>query len=372
MNTLQAKQHLLYCPGDIIQEMIDEIGMSQVELAERMGRSEAKLNELIKGKAPITTDTAIKLSRVIGMSVEYWLNKEARYQAELAEIKRLQQQEEDLLWFERFNRPELVKLQVIPKTRNKSEQIEHLLRFFRIGSSKEWFDIYPEKSVSFKIALKYTNDAEPISVWLRLGEQKAESLQLEPYSKTALRKIVKDLQRLSYEHPDNWMEQLQSLCAACGLAVVYTPMLKNAPISGAAYWIKNGKTPIIQLTSRHKNNYAFWFHFYHELAHVLLHGKKDISLKSIDADTGETTTLDNIKDDPIKEGEANNWASKQLIPLSKQNYLDSFHPISRGSIIALSTQWQIHPGILVGYLARRNNHLYKNKSIMSLQEKVRF
>ena len=69
MNTLQAKEHLLYCPGELIQETIDEIGMSQIELAERMGRSEAKLNELIKGKAPITTDTAIKLSRIIGNSI---------------------------------------------------------------------------------------------------------------------------------------------------------------------------------------------------------------------------------------------------------------------------------------------------------------
>ncbi len=372
MNTLQAKQHLLYCPGDIIQEMIDKIGMSQVELAERMGRSEAKLNELIKGKAPITTDTAIKLSRIIGPSEKFWLNKEARYQTELAEIKKLKKREEDLEWLKKFNIPELVKHLVIPKTTNKSEQIEHLLRFFRIGSSKEWYDIYPEKSVSFKIALKYTNDAGPISVWLRLGELKADELQLEPYSKTALRKILKDIHQLSYEHPDNWMDQLQALCATCGLAVVYTPMVKKAPISGAAYWIKNGKTPIIQLTSRHKNNYAFWFHFYHELAHILLHGKKEISLKNVDSVTGETTTLDNITDDPIKEGEANNWASKQLIPLSQQNYLDSFHPISRSSILGLSNKWKIHPGILVGYLARHNNSLYRNNNIMSLQEKVHF
>ena len=92
MNTLHAKQQLLYCPGELIQETIDEIGTSQIELAERMGRSESKLNELIKGKAPITTKTAIKLSRIIGRSVEYWLNKENRYQLALAQIGRLQNQ----------------------------------------------------------------------------------------------------------------------------------------------------------------------------------------------------------------------------------------------------------------------------------------
>ena len=226
--------------------------------------------------------------------------------------------------------------------------------------------------MSFKIALKFTNDAGPISISLRLGELRAEALQLEPYNKSSIRKILPDIQRLTYEHPDNWRDQLQAMCAECGLAVVYTPMIKKAPISGAAYWIKNGKTPLIQLTSRHKNNYAFWFHFYHELAHIILHGKKDVSLKDVDEVTGDTTTLENIQDDPVKEGEANNWASKQLLPLAKQKSLDALHPISRESILDLSSKWQIHPGIIVGYLARNNHSLYKSKSIMSLQVKVSF
>lgn len=57
MTDLEAKKLLLSCPGDTIQETIDKIGMSQAELAERLGRSIPKLNELIKGKAPITKET---------------------------------------------------------------------------------------------------------------------------------------------------------------------------------------------------------------------------------------------------------------------------------------------------------------------------
>jgi plasmid maintenance system antidote protein VapI len=49
--TLEIAKSLLSPPGDTIQEHIDFIGMSQVELAERMGRSKEKINDIIKGRA---------------------------------------------------------------------------------------------------------------------------------------------------------------------------------------------------------------------------------------------------------------------------------------------------------------------------------
>lgn len=86
MTDLELKKSLLTCPGDTIQEHIDHIGMSQAELAERLGRSIPKLNELIKGKAPITKETATKLEFVLGVPANFWLNLERTYQDELLEL----------------------------------------------------------------------------------------------------------------------------------------------------------------------------------------------------------------------------------------------------------------------------------------------
>ena len=90
MNALALKKSLLSAPGDRIQEHIDFIGMSQAELAERLGRSIPKLNELIKGKSPITKETAAKLEYVLGIDASFWLNLEKHYQEELLEIKQLE------------------------------------------------------------------------------------------------------------------------------------------------------------------------------------------------------------------------------------------------------------------------------------------
>lgn len=89
MSNLDAKKQLLSCPGDTIQEHIDAISMSQAELAERLGMSITKINELIKGKAPITKETATKLEKSFGIAASFWLNIERRYQEELLEITHL-------------------------------------------------------------------------------------------------------------------------------------------------------------------------------------------------------------------------------------------------------------------------------------------
>ena len=86
MNGLEVKKALLSCLGDTVQDTIDEIGMSQTELAKRLGISIPKLNELIKGKVPITKDTAVKLEYVLGVPTNFWLNLERRYRDELLEI----------------------------------------------------------------------------------------------------------------------------------------------------------------------------------------------------------------------------------------------------------------------------------------------
>lgn len=74
-------------PGDTIQEMLESIGMTQAELAQRIGRSPTKLNEIIRGKKAITVNTAIALSRVMPYPEDFWLNLEKNYRLTLARLQ---------------------------------------------------------------------------------------------------------------------------------------------------------------------------------------------------------------------------------------------------------------------------------------------
>lgn len=63
-------------PGETLQETLQTLGMSQASLADRIGRSLKMINEIIKGKAPITPKMALELERVVGVPATFWNNRE--------------------------------------------------------------------------------------------------------------------------------------------------------------------------------------------------------------------------------------------------------------------------------------------------------
>ncbi|MBI9083874.1 MAG: HigA family addiction module antidote protein [Desulfobacterales bacterium] len=66
-------------PGETLLDTLTALGMSQAELAEQTGRSRKRINEIIKGKAPITQDFALDLERVLGVPASFWINREDHY-----------------------------------------------------------------------------------------------------------------------------------------------------------------------------------------------------------------------------------------------------------------------------------------------------
>ncbi|WP_121666196.1 HigA family addiction module antitoxin [Mesonia aquimarina] len=362
MTDLQIKKSLLSCPGDSIQEHIDHIGMSQAELAERLGRSIPKLNELIKGKAPITKETATKLEYVLGVSASFWLNLERTYQDELLEIEQMEHLELCQEWVSTFPLAKMKSFGLLPNTRKKPELADSLLKFFRVASPKQWSDIYNGSSLAFKIELRHTAEPQAISVWLRLGELQAEKIKVTEFDKKALRHCLEQFQDIAYRHADTWLEELQALCASCGVALVYTPCIAKAPIYGATRWIKNNSIPLIQITDRQKDYNAFWFTFFHELGHILYHGKKDIFIDGIES----------IKPNKEKEDEADSFAARMLLSEKERNELFNYFSFDKELILELSEKFKKHPGIIVAQVQREHKHLYKDIRLNSLKTKVEF
>jgi addiction module HigA family antidote len=362
MTDLQIKKSLLSCPGDSIQEHIDHISMSQAELAERLGRSVPKLNELIKGKAPITKETATKLEYVLGVPASFWLNLERTYQDELLEIEQMEHLEQCQDWVSSFPLAKMKSFGLLPDTRQKPELADSLLKFFRVASPVQWSDIYNGSSLAFKIELRHTTEPQAISVWLRLGELQADKIKVAAFDKKALRNSLEQIQDLAYKHSDTWLEELQTLCSSCGVALVYTPSIAKAPIYGATRWIKNNSVPLIQITDRQKDYNAFWFTFFHELGHILYHGKKDIFIDGIES----------ITPDKEKEEEADAFAARMLLSEKERNELFQYPNFDRELILQLSQKFKKHPGIIVAQVQRKYNHLYKNARLNSLKTKVEF
>jgi antitoxin HigA-1 len=57
----------------LLEEFLKPMGVSQSALAVRLGISFPRMNEIVRGKRGVTPDTALRLSRVVGMSPDFWL-----------------------------------------------------------------------------------------------------------------------------------------------------------------------------------------------------------------------------------------------------------------------------------------------------------
>ena len=62
-------------PGEmLLEEFLKPLGLTQTELAARLGVSYPRVNELVHGKRDMTPDTALRLERLLGVEAQFWLN----------------------------------------------------------------------------------------------------------------------------------------------------------------------------------------------------------------------------------------------------------------------------------------------------------
>ena len=339
-SNLQLQKELLSPPGDTIQETIDTIGMSQAELAERIGRPKEKLNSLIKGNEPLTLKTAILLERVLGIPASFWMEREREYQLELSKIEQQEFLISCIEWVQNFPVAALKKMGWLPDTTDNAELSDSMLKFFSVASPDQWNNIYLNGTINaaFKISLANTQSPHAISAWLRIGEHKSRQQELPAFNKQKFQNALTDIRTLVVNQPDDYLQQLQQRCAGCGVAVVYTPCLPKAPIAGATWW--KGNNPIIQLSGRYKTNDSFWFAFYHEAGHIIKHGKKEIFLEDVEGSPV----------DVAKEKEADEFAQKQLFPSAALNRLKEIFKLKEFDIKEFAAMYNTHPAIIVGQL----------------------
>jgi len=73
-------------PGEILlEEFLKPMRISQYRLAKDISVPPRRINEIVHGKRSITADTALRLGRFFGMSAQFWLNLQTRYDLEVTE-----------------------------------------------------------------------------------------------------------------------------------------------------------------------------------------------------------------------------------------------------------------------------------------------
>lgn len=335
-------------PGQSLEKQLVDQGLSQIDLAKRTGLTPKTINGIIKGIAPISPDTAVALERVLGVSAKHWLSLEADYQIHKINSSFVESMEDDeVLFLKKIDLKGLIKKKWVKKYDSNLDQIKAVLKFLGVGSTKQLSQVWSDLDVNYKTSQAYNKNYANIMLWLRKGELLANEIPCKPYDakkfKVALQECRK-LTKLSFSEANS---KIQDLCAEAGVAVTFVPCLANVSTSGAAKWLSKDKASI-QLSLKGKRDDIFWFSFYHEAAHILLHGRKD---QFIDASHAPATFYSPVRQ--LIEAEADDFASNILVPKKMLlEFLDAAD-FTKRSIKKFAKEIDIAPGIIVGQLQNR-------------------
>lgn len=301
-------------PGQTLQDERDFLGITQEELAKKIGYSTQTVNRIIKGREPITTDIALALERVFGghPNAEFWLNMQSDYDKEMSKLNELNETQEEVSFFKKEIKETFKELQkggIFEKyTLNTEESYKK-----SVIKTKDFFGSHSLQTIQTEVLLgipfrKYDRknlNKFNLSAILKIGEKKAIKILREvggvEYDKIKFSEKLNDLKKLSIKNQDDFLELLQKECLKFGVVVVYVPNLSNTGFGGATIWV--GDNPVILLKVEKQWEDIFWFNFFHEAGHILKHSKKNISVNFNDKDETD-----------VAEIEANDFAQKSLIP----------------------------------------------------------
>ena len=353
------KPDYAFPPGDTLLETLETLGLTQKELATRMGRPLKTINQIIKGAAQIMPETALQLEKVTGVPASFWNNAESNYRERIARLQDEKRLQEEVGWVDCFSYKKMTDLGLVPFLKDKTERVGQLLRYFGVATPKQWESTYGSLCGAARESAGTKSELGDLSAWLRAGEVLAQKRDCKSYDKELFTGNLLKIRARTMQNPASVWQEVCQLCADAGVAVVLVPELPKTHVFGFTRWLTPDKA-LIQLSLRYKTDDLLWFTFFHEAAHILLHGKRDVFV--------EYRGLDNPK-----EQEANQWAGEFLIPPAAWSTFLSTLP-ARPTATAIQTfakKQGIAPGIILGRLQHREkrvspglkNHLKHNLTI---------
>ena len=324
-------------PGEILAETLLERAMTQAELARRMDRPLKTVNEIIKGRASVTAETAIQLEKVLHVPARFWLNLERDYSEWVARSRERVQLKDQSSWLRGFPLKEMRKRGIVGSARPSEDVVRAVLRFFGVSSSSAWERQWKTPAAAFHQSRAFSISAEAVAVWLRLGEIAAAEVECNPFDASKLRAALPQIRALTRSSPLRFVPLLVDLLRSCGVALVFVEELPGTRVMGATRWLSPEKA-LVQMSLRHRRDDQFWFALFHELGHVLGGARREIYVD-----------LPELGDDP-GEIAASEFAARRLVPDSLYAELKGVASITADAVIDMAAQAGIPPGIVVGRL----------------------
>jgi len=333
-------------PGDTIADILASRGISVTDFIEKSGIASNTAQALLEGRAAITITIARKLESFLGASVEFWISRDFHYRESSERFHGADQQ-----WLADLPLRDMIRFGWLKPAPHPREEVAASLSFFGVSTIQAWRKKYSalQQVAAFRTSPSFESRPAAVAAWLRQGEIESSNLECGAWNPKDFESSLQSIRKLTRQKdPKRFIPDLQKLCAVHGVAVAIVRAPTGCRASGAT-WFATAKRALLLLSFRHLRDDQFWFSFFHEAGHLLLHGRDRIFLEGMEAVS--------IKE----EQEANEFAASKLVPPEFQYGMLGLR-IDRDEIIKFARRIGIAPGIVVGQLQhhKRIKHQHFN------------
>ena len=254
MKIYRSKTFTAVPPGMTIKEVLEDHHMTQKELAARLGLSEKHISKLINGEVPLTQDVAIRLERVLDIEASFWNGLEAAYREAILKVEYENSIDEEINFAKPFGYAKLARLGIVPETKKAAEQVNNLQKFFEVASLK-----HVANEMVMPLVYENIKDMEPdkksaIYTLVQITKGRARFVEVNPYDAELLEKFIPKIKDLSSEPLIGVKEPLKDMLAACGVIIVYLPIIDN--ITSTCITYSKGNSIVLGIPTEDSD--AFW------------------------------------------------------------------------------------------------------------------
>ena len=320
-------------PGSTIIDVLEERNLSIPKFASQMGVNVDQIDKILKGTLPIDNTIANLLEKTLGGSEEFWINREKQYRESIKYINEINRE-----WLKELPIRDMVKHGWINGAANL---VTECFEFFKVLNVNEWRNKYNNEinQIAFRTSPTFKTNQGATAAWLRRGEIVTEKLECKPWNLDLFVETLEKIKLLTRKkNPQEFIPQLISLCSSCGVAVGVVQTPAGCTASGATKFLSNDRA-LLLLSFRFLSDDQFWFTFFHEAGHLVLHGKRPIHI--------ESSEFISINQD--EENEANAFSAEILIPYPLHSELKSLRGNKR-NIINFAIKAGVSPGIVIGQM----------------------
>lgn len=352
-NYIEYNDTIAFHPGYYIKELVDESGLTQEDFAKRLDTTPKNLSLLIRGEQSLSIDIAMKLSRMIGTSVSYWLNLQNSYDALRAEFRSQEELVEERKVFDSLDYKYFKDHFGLPDLPRKiNEQIKQIREFLNVATLSVLTK--RDMAVSFRSSAEGLSQVNTIkaNAMVQIAVNKALKIDAPRFNKAKFEKASAYALTLTRNH-EAFYPLIRDAFRKAGVIFVILPNLSGSKINGATK--KLGNNVMLMVNDRRLNADSFWFTLFHEIGHIM-NGDYGISFEK---ESGE------------QEEAADQYAENALIPLESYQEFVRRNRFDLQSISVFAEQIDRDPGIVLGRLQNDGKVPFDDWTLKPLRHKYK-